>query len=230
MSDIFNIETEEIPGGLKLFISKEHRFGTDALKLAEFAAVRMKKNHIVCDLCTGCGIVPFLLISKDVKPVLIFALDIKAEAVSMLHDSVKINSLNQIIFPFLEDVKNINWEMLKENDYPVGKCDLVTVNPPYYKAKDGLKRETGAQARHELLCELEDVIKTGAKFLKYGGRFIMCHLPERLSDVICALRKYNLEPKNIEFLINKNNKRPWLMLVDAKKGGKPSVRITVDYK
>jgi tRNA1(Val) A37 N6-methylase TrmN6 len=108
---------------------------------------------------------------------------------------------------------------------PAGSVDVVTMNPPYYKAGSGFKREKGAEARHELLCDLDDAVKAAAKLLKFGGRLKMCHIPERLADVICALREHNLEPKVIEFVTG-DKSEPWLMLIDAKKGGKAGVKLT----
>jgi len=203
MTEIFDIK------GLKLCVSKEHRFGTDALKLAEFAKPR--KNQVICDLCTGCGIIPFALLANGAQNAKIYALDINDEAITLLKESIKINSLSNIIFPVHEDLKNIT-------KVPAESIDLITVNPPYYKIDDGYKRENGGTARHEILCSLDDVASAAAKLLKYGGKLKMCHIPERLADVICTLRKYNLEPKVIEFL-------PWLMLIEAKKGGKAGVKI-----
>jgi tRNA1(Val) A37 N6-methylase TrmN6 len=203
-------------GDLKLCVSREHRFGTDAVKLAEFASPR--NGQIIADLCTGCGIIPFLLIKKVKK---IYALDINKDAINLLNESIKINSLDDIIFPVLEDLKKIT--LIKSES-----VDLVTMNPPYYKREDGFKREQGSNARHELLCELDDCIAAAARLLRYGGRLKMCHIPERLADVITALRKYNLEPKIIRFLSNKKNE-PWLMLIDAKKGGKAGLKIQLTF-
>ena len=46
--------------GLKLIQKKDaFRFGVDAVLLSEFANI--KRNFRVIDLCTGTGIVPFLL-------------------------------------------------------------------------------------------------------------------------------------------------------------------------
>ncbi|MCL2019345.1 MAG: methyltransferase [Oscillospiraceae bacterium] len=204
-------------GDLKLFVSRTHRFGTDAVELADFT--EPKNGQVICDLCTGCGIIPFLLISKSGSACSnkIYALDIDPEAMGLLRDSIKANSLEKLIFPVHEDLKNIT-------SLPVGSMDLVTVNPPYYKADDGFKRENGGNARHELLCRLDDVTGAAARLLKYGGRLKMCHIPERLTDVVCSLRKHNLEPKIIKFIAHGEN-QPRLMLIDAKKGGKPKVKI-----
>ena len=43
-------------GKIKMYVSDDHRFGTDAFLLAYYAGV--KPDSIVCDLCTGCGIIP----------------------------------------------------------------------------------------------------------------------------------------------------------------------------
>jgi tRNA1(Val) A37 N6-methylase TrmN6 len=205
-------------GELKLCVNKEHRFGTDAVKLAEFA--KPKYGQVIADLCTGCGIVPFLLLNKSAKK--IYALDINEEAIALLRKSVKANSLEEIIFPVHEDLKKLT-------QIPAGSVDLVTMNPPYYRADDGFKREKQDTARHELLCNLDDCIAAAARLLKFGGKLVMCHIPERLTDVICTLRKYNLEPKRLELPSN-NGAEPWLMLIDAKKGGKPNIKIklTID--
>ena len=60
----------------KIFVcaSKNHRFGTDAFLLADFSAYRKKDK--VCDLGTGCGIIP-LIMQKKMPPEIIYAVDIK---------------------------------------------------------------------------------------------------------------------------------------------------------
>ena len=40
-------------GPLTMYVSEDHRFGTDAFLLAYYANV--KPDSVVCDLCTGCG-------------------------------------------------------------------------------------------------------------------------------------------------------------------------------
>jgi tRNA1(Val) A37 N6-methylase TrmN6 len=213
------MQTFELYDNLKLCVSKEHRFGTDAADLAEFAALNIKHGSVLADLCTGCGIIPFLLIKS--KPAKIYAVDINDDAINLLRESIKINNINNII-PVHEDLKNITL-------IPKESVDLVTMNPPYYKENSGFKREHEASARHEILCTLDDCIAAAARLLKYGGRLKMCHIPERLADVICTLRKYNLEPKILRVVANKKNE-PRLLLIDAKKGGKAgtALQLTID--
>ncbi len=207
--------------GLSLCVSEDHRFGTDALLLARFA--KPSKNDVLCDLCTGCGIIPMLFEAWKTAPKLAYALDIQEEAVSLLRESIKENGLEEKIIPLLGD-------LTKKDDLlsiPRGKITLVTANPPYFKSRSGAERLSPAQAaaRHELFCNLEDVVSAASSLLKYGGVLKICHIPERLTDVLCLMRQYGIEPKIIQFAHNKLENRPYLVLIAGKKGGKPGVIV-----
>lgn len=207
--------------GLSLYVSDDHRFGTDALLLARFA--KPKKNDIVCDLCTGCGIIPMLFEAWKCSPKKAYAFEIQPEAVELLKKSIDENGLSEHIIPILGDLTKTD-ELLQ---IPRGSITLVTANPPYFKSRSGSERLSPAQAaaRHELLCDLEQVIKAADALLKYGGALKICHIPERLTDALCLMRSYGLEPKVIQFVHNRLNDRPYLVLISAKKGGKPGVIV-----
>lgn len=223
--DFEEFEIEEIGDGtksIKLFISKEHRFGTDAVMLAEFASP--KRIETVCDLCTGCGIIPALLCrNPENMPVKIYAVDIAKDAVEMLKRSVASNKLEDKIIPINEDLKDIK-------QIPRESVDIVTVNPPYYKKGSGEEKLSSAQAnaRHELLCDIDDVCRAAAGLLKFGGALKLCHIPERLSDVICSMRKYNIEPKKLVF-IHSGKEKPRLFLISGKKGGKAGTEVLIKH-
>ncbi len=199
-------------GDIKMYVSEDHRFGTDAFLLAYYAGVR--HDSIVCDLCTGCGIVP-LIFCKNAKPHLIYAVDIQDEAISLLQRTVEENRLENVIQPILHDLKDI-----PQNLITYETVDIVTANPPYMVSGSGSEKQSRAQAiaRHELLCTVDDVCRTAGKLLKYGGLLRMCHRPERLSDVMAAMRKNKIEPKGLTFVHNSINDKPWLFLISGKKG------------
>lgn len=199
-------------GDIRMYVSEDHRFGTDAFLLAYYAGVR--HDSIVCDLCTGCGIIP-LIFCKNAKPHLVYAVDIQEEAVTLLRKTVEENHLENIIQPLQCDLKDIPQSLITYET-----IDIVTVNPPYMTGGSGYEKKSPAQAiaRHELLCNVDDVCRAAGKLLKYGGLLKMCHRPERLSDVLNAMRKYKIEPKSITFVHNSVNEKPWLFLVSGKKG------------
>ncbi|MDE6733662.1 MAG: methyltransferase [Oscillospiraceae bacterium] len=213
------METEAFQlGSIKMYVSKDHRFGTDAFLLARYAGVR--KSSVVVDLCTGCGIIP-LIFRKNVDPKLIYAVEIQEEANELLKMTIAENSLENIK-PVLCDLREISQDMI-----PFESADIVTANPPYMAENSGFLKGSEAQqiARHELKCNINDVCATAAKLLKYGGFLKMCHRPERLSDVICAMRESKIEPKSITFVFNDINAKPWLFLISGKKGANPGMTV-----
>ena len=53
----------------------------------------------------------------------------------------------------------------------------------------------------------------------------MVHRAERLADIMCLLRKYRLEPKEIRFVQSKVNEKPKLILVKAVKNAKEYLKL-----
>ena len=97
-------------------------------------------------------------------------------------------------------------------------------SPIFYTQKKqgtGSKNEIDEKyiARHEVMCELEDVFKTASKLLKFKGKLYIVHKPERIADLITLARKYNLEPKEIQFLQPTINKKPSIVLIEYVLGG-----------
>ena len=74
-------------------------------------------------------------------------------------------------------------------------------------------------------CNIDDVCRSAAKLLKYGGRLCICNRPERLSDVITAMKNNSIEPKRIRFVSKNPESAPWLFLIEGRKGGKPFMKI-----
>lgn len=201
-----------------MYVSDDHRFGTDAFLLAHYAAVH--KNDVVCDLCTGCGIIP-LIFCKNVMPHKIYGVEIQEEAVELFRKTVAENGLHNAE-PVLCDLRDIPQSLITWES-----VDIVTANPPYMVGGSGYEKISQAQAiaRHELMCGIDDVCKAAARLLKYGGLLKMCNRPERLADVICAMRANKIEPKSVTFVFNDINAKPWLFLISGKKGANPGMNV-----
>ncbi len=199
--------------GLKLIQKKDaFRFGIDAVLLSDFA--RVKRNFRVIDLCTGTGIVPFLILGKY-NPQEIVGIEIQDEMTEMSNRSVELNKAQDKIKFINRDLKDI--EYLKK----LGKFDVLTVNPPYKLNNAGIVNDSDklAIARHEILCNLEDVIKAARTLLKDNGRIYMVHRPERLIDIITLMRKYKIEPKRIRMVHPNKNKAPNIILIEGQRDG-----------
>lgn len=188
------------------------RFGIDAVLLANFANV--KKKHKVMDLCTGTGIVPFIIKGKK-EPEKIVGLEIQNEFVEMANRSIKINGFNDTMEFLHGDLKDK--ELLKS----IGRFDVVTVNPPYKLEKSGIvnPNDKYAIARHEVMCNLDNVIEACRIVLKDNGRLYMVHRPERLADIFCIMRKYKIEPKRVQMVHPNTKKSANILLVEGQRDG-----------
>jgi len=195
-------------------IQKKHafRFGVDAVLLANFAKVR--RNAKVVDLCTGTGIIPFILAGKTCASNLV-GVEIQEEFVDMANRSANYNNLADKIKFINGDLKDI--ELIKS----ITKVDIVTVNPPYKLHNSGLisLNDKDAIARHEICCTLEDVIIASRILLKDSGRLYMVHRPDRLADILCTMRKHKIEPKRIRMVHPSVNKAPNIVLIEGQRDG-----------
>lgn len=111
--------------------------------------------------------------------------------------------------------------------FPAEGFSLVTMNPPYKPVGTGIESlgESAKIARHEICCNIVDAVLAANYLLKYGGRFCMCHRPERLVDALEIMRRHSLEPKRLRFVVDKSGEEPFLFLVEGKKNAKPFIRI-----
>ena len=194
------------------------RFGVDAVLLANFANI--KNKHRVIDLCTGTGIIPFIVAGKT-NAKNITGIEIQQEMVEMANRSVKINNLLERVNFILGDLKNKH--LLKS----IEKADVVTVNPPYKLNNSGIlnPNDKTAIARHEIMCNLEDVIVASRILLKDNGKLYMVHRPERLADIITLMRKHKIEPKRIRMIHPSINKAPNIVLVEGQRDGGAFLKI-----
>ena len=203
--------------GIDMATTKEYSFGGDALLLAEFALPKFRDN--VLDLCTGCGVVPVMMMAKGFAGK-ITAVDIQPGAVELCKMTVERGNLHERFFPVCADLNKL--------DFPAESFSLVTVNPPYFVSGAGKENGTDSRAlaRRESGCTLAQVTAVSARLLKYGGRLCMCHRPERLADVIFLFCKNRLEPKRLTCVNNATeSKEPWLILVEGRKGGHAGLKI-----
>ena len=202
-------KTEPIGNGLEIFVSKNHTFGTDAVLLSYFASAKQKDRLV--DLGTGCGIIPFLML-RDKKLLSAVGVDISDEAIFLAEKSAKVCKFDNFkgVCSDLKDLK--------------GKVDfgcntLVTCNPPYKADGAGLKNPNARKkvARHEVECNLEDIVSVSAKLLQTSGRLCMCHRPERLAELMSLMRQYKTEPKRMRLVSQRKGLSPWLVLVEGKR-------------
>lgn len=206
--------------GLKIIQNKKgFCFGIDSILLSDFAR-EIKKDSKVLDLGTGTGIISILLCGKtDLKEII--GIEIQEEVYEMAKRSIKLNKLENKIRLINEDIKKLS------KLFPANSFDAIVTNPPYKKENTGLESEDKINqiSRHEIMCNIDDIAKQASYLLKSNCSIYMVHRPDRLVDIIDALRKNKLEPKSIRFIYPKINKEPNLVLIKATKFGRPFLKI-----
>lgn len=192
------------------------RFGTDAVLLSDFAKDIKAKS--VLDLCTGSGIVPILLYAKT-KAEKIIGVEVQEEIAHMAKRSVELNGIGSRVEIIEDDLRNLK---LQKHSF-----DMVTCNPPYMEVGNGCINEfdTITISRHEVMCTIDDCVKAAASMLKDKGHLVMVHRPARLADVLCAMRKYSIEPKRMRMVHARAEATPSLFLVDGALNGGRELKI-----
>ena len=182
--------------GYKIIQNRERFcFGMDAVLLTGFAKVG--KGERALDLGTGTGI-------------------IQPESAEMARRSVMLNNLQDRIKIVDGDIKEAS------KIFGAASFNVVTTNPPYMTENHGVKNpdEPKAIARHEIKCNLEDVIRESAKLLKPKGRFYMVHRPRRLAEIISLMKEYRIEPKRLRMIHPFADRDANMLLIEGVRGGK----------
>lgn len=186
------------------------RLGSDSEALGGFAQVRRREK--VLDLGCGGGVLGLYLLARE-PSLRLTGLDIEPAAVALAEENFAANGLDvRVVRGDVRDVRSL---------FPAGHFDMVVSNPPYFAAGSGY---SGGSARMEEQCSLDDVCAAACWTVRNGGRFAVVHRPERLADLFCALRRYGMEPKRMQF-VRAGALPPSAVLVEAYRQGKPGLSV-----
>lgn len=191
MAETFGGESRE-PLDAGLFVLQSERgyhFTEDAVILASNA--RVKDGDSVCDLCTGSGVVPLLLLAR-VKPKRVVGVEIQPQVAERAARSVRENGL--------ESAVEI-WEG-RLQDAPArygASFDVVTANPPYFKVTPTSAQRTDeiAISKIELETTLAEVFSSAASLLVEGGCFCLVLRAERVCEALLLAAENGLTPQNM---------------------------------
>lgn len=206
------IRTEQLGPYTLSWDSGVFPLGGDALALGAFSTV--KPGWRVCDLGTGSGALLLLLAGRAERLDLI-GVELDALSAQTARENLAANDL----------AGKILTGDLRTAPLPPGSFDLVISNPPYFPVGSG---KSGGSARSEECCSLEELCAAAGRLTKNGGRFALCHRPERLADVICALRAHGLEPKRMKLVSHSPEHPPSLLLLEAVRQGGPGLTIEIN--
>lgn len=191
-------------------------FSLDTVLLAHFGSV---PHGPVLDLGTGTAAIPLILTARGARQVT--GVELNPIMADIARRNVVLNQKEDHITILEADYCHIKtWAAS-------GAYDAVYVNPPYreksrgaYSHVEGIRR-----ARHEETAALADVLKAAAYALKFHGRFRMVHITERLTDILEAMRTHGIEPKCIQMIHSRPDKKAKLFLVEGIRGGNTGMEI-----
>jgi tRNA1Val (adenine37-N6)-methyltransferase len=198
-------------------------YGTDAVLAAAFC--RIKRGQKGADLGTGTGIIPILLCHHK-APSQIFAFEIQKDYALLAEENAELCGFSDRIKVICDNIEGITPSYMRQ--YGEEALDFVVSNPPYMKITSGALglSERKIAARHEKWSDINGFARAAANLLKNGGDFYTVYRPDRLCDLICALRENSLEPKEMVFVKSFEKSEPCLVLVRSRKCAESSVKLS----
>lgn len=217
--------------GLKILQNTDYfLFGVDSVVLANIAKDYVKTDNIILDLGTGSSVIPTIMSAKS-KAKLFIGVELQKEMYELALKNNLMNNLEDKIKVINEDIKKVENIRKKIIEYAKkDTVDLIVTNPPYKEILTGTINENEIKyiARHEKECKLEDIFNTASKLLKFKGKLVIVHKPERLVDLLESGRKYDLEAKEVRFLKAREDSIKSLVFITYVKGGLHECKVLED--
>lgn len=191
-----------------------YRFTSDSILLSKFATA--KSGDRVADFCSGSGVVGFHFLCLNPKIDSLILFEMQEELAEMSSRTADING-------FACKVENCKIQDIAEsyNDY----FSLVLCNPPYERGGFDNKDYKKAVCRKEIELTLKDVGAAAYKALKFGGRLCIVNRADRVAELIYTLKECKLETKKLQFVSGASGAKPYLVMAEAVKGGKPETLL-----
>ena len=187
---------------------------TDSMVLSHF--VKLPNNAKVLDLGAGCGTLGLLLCARDARcTVTGLELDETAHAAALLN--IHRNGLDERLQSICTDLRTLPEEMTP------GTFTTCVSNPPYFTG--GPASLAAPLARRDDCCAPEDLFRSAAAALKFGGDFYIVHKPEKLAQLIACSASVQLEAKRLRLVRHKEGGPITTVLLHFRKGAKPGLII-----
>lgn len=193
-------------------------FSLDSLILGNFTNIRKSDNRIL-DICSGNGIIPFILTLRCDKNV--EGVEIQKKLYDLAIKSNKLNNLEDRITFYNNDIKDF------VTSDRIGKYDLITCNPPYFK-DNNINKNLNIEkriARHEIKLKFEELVDCVSKLLDNNGTFCLVHRSERLEEIFSVLNKYNLTVKRLKFVYKNCNTNAEMVFLECRKNGNIGLKV-----
>ena len=188
-------------------------YSVDTIMLGNFATINSSVENVL-EIGTNNGALSIFLSER--KEIKIDAIEIQEKAIPIAIKNVELNNKERNINIIHDDFNNFYQLHNKEQRK---KYDLIICNPPFYKV-DSTNRRDGSDelyiATHEVKINLEQIIKGSSNIIKQKGYLSIVIPTERFVDAVEYMRKYDFEPKRIQFIHPRPDVKSNLVLVEGR--------------
>lgn len=195
-----------------------YRFSIDAVILA--GSLDPRPGDTVVDLGTGCGIIPILLAFRC-PGVRVWGVELQAPLAALAVENVRANGMDSRVGILNADLRGIRAGAFG------GPVDWVVSNPPYRRGRSGRVNPDPqrAIARHEIAMTLPDLAAAARRTLRTGGRLLVIYAAERITDLLCQMRREHIEPKRLRSIHSHGHSPARLVLVEGVKNAGPGLTL-----
>ena len=185
---------------------------TDSMVLADF--VRLGQSASVLDLGSGCGTLGLLLCSRD-DACHVTGIELDETSHNGALENIHRNHLTDRMQSICADLRTVPTRIQP------GSFSVCVSNPPYFSG--GPASIAVPAARREDFCSLDDLFRSAAWAVKYGGDFFLVHKPERFAEICVTAARYQMEAKRLCLVRHKPADPVTMILVQCRKGAKPGL-------
>jgi tRNA1Val (adenine37-N6)-methyltransferase len=180
---------------------KGYRFSVDAPLLADF--IQAREGEVLLELGGGNGIISLLVSRKPCRRIV--CLEIQQSLAGLARRNIRLNGLEEKIRVVRQDLRRFRSRE---------KFDVIFSNPPYISRKSGhlsLSQEKSV-AKHEIKCDIFDIMHLTEKLLKRNGRSYFIYPAKREKDFTEALERNDLNIKRLRFVYpRRGSAARWLL-------------------
>lgn len=195
-----------------------YRFSLDPLILCSF--VQVKEGANVCDLGTGCGIIP-LVLARQTGAAAITGVEFQESMAELARRNISLNGLDDRISVLSEDITSLRGRL------PASSFDLVVSNPPYRRPGTGRVSPLAGRdrARHESTATLADFLAMAKYLVKPGGRICFIYHPSRLVELFNEAVSLKLAPLRLRMVHGNSTAEAGMFLVELVKGRRGDLSV-----
>jgi tRNA1Val (adenine37-N6)-methyltransferase len=168
---------------------KGYRFSVDAPLLAAF--IRTGPADSLLEAGAGNGIISLLLSLRPFRRIV--CLEIQPALADLARRNVRLNRLDDRIAVLERDLRTFQSEE---------KFDIVFSNPPYLRKEGGhlSRSEEKAVAKHEIWCDIFDIMQLAGRVLKRDGRGYFIYPVRRKTDFDQAAERNGLKVRSLRYV------------------------------